>query len=214
MTRGAPVRVLVAEDHPLYRDALVRTVDETPELELVASAADGATALAEIKRLDPDVAVLDLRMPSLDGLAVLERLRETRTSTRVLVLSGHNEASLVHAAVEAGAAGYLLKEAGEDELRRAMVAVSRGETALSDVLTSALFDEIKERAPEQGDVLSGREREILMLIAAGHSNAEIGDRLHLSPATVKTYLRRACEKLEVNDRASAVAEAIRRGLLD
>jgi two-component system nitrate/nitrite response regulator NarL len=214
MARGEPVRVLVADDHPLYRDALVRTIDETPELELVASAADGATALAEIKRLDPDVAVLDLRMPSLDGLAVLERLRETRTSTRVLVLSAHNEASLVHAAVEAGAAGYLLKEAGEDELRRAMVAVSRGETALSDVLTNALFDEIKERAAEQGNELSGREREILMLIAEGHSNVEIGDRLYLSPATVKTYLRRACEKLEVNDRASAVAEAIRRGLLD
>ena len=205
----------MAEDHPLFREAMARAIKGQPELELVGSSADGTAALEAIMRLEPDVAVLDLQMPGLDGLAVIERLREAEASTRTLLLSAHRDAALVHAAVEAGADGYLLKDdADEDEIRRAVLAVSRGETALSDILRAGLFEQIREHAPATDPLLSVREREILGLAAEGHSNVEIARRLFLSPATIKTYLHRACEKLEVSDRTSAVAEAMRRGLLD
>lgn len=215
MTRavGKPVRVYVADDHPMFRDAVARAIVEHPELELAGSAADGSRALEEIKRLGPDVAILDLRMPGLDGMRVTEALSAAETQTRVLLLSGYGEGAIVHEALQAGAAGYLAKDAGEDQLCRAALAVARGEGALSSDLQRGLFDQIHAQAPGADPVLSEHELEALKLAANGLSNREIAAKLIVSPGTVKTYLHRAYEKLGAHDRAAAIAEAMRRGLI-
>jgi two-component system nitrate/nitrite response regulator NarL len=206
------VRVLVADDHPAMRGALARLVDEHPALELVGEASDGAQALAMLDALDPHVALLDVRMPALDGLALLTQLRGARSAVRVLLISGGDDSEIAHEAIAQGAAGFLSKDAEEDEIGAAILAVADGRSVLSPALQSGVLDLIRARA--RGMVqLSGRERELLELAAAGHNTTEIATRLHLSPNTVKTYWQRLYEKLGASDRASAMAEAIRRGLV-
>jgi two-component system nitrate/nitrite response regulator NarL len=206
------VRVLVADDHPAMRRALARLVDEHPALELVGEASDGAQALAMLDALDPHVALLDVRMPALDGLALLTQLRGARSAVRVLLISGGDDSEIAHEAIAQGAAGFLSKDAEEDEIGAAILAVADGRSVLSPALQSGVLDLIRARA--RGMVqLSGRERELLELAAAGHNTTEIATRLHLSPNTVKTYWQRLYEKLGASDRASAMAEAIRRGLV-
>ena len=207
--------MLVADDHPLYREGLVREIAARPELEVVGTAADGREALAEVKRLEPDVAVLDVRMPELEGPRVLEALTRDRVETRVILLSAYVDSEVVYRAVAAGAGGYLSKEADAGQICDAISAVARGETVLAPEIQSALATEI-QRHGQAGDrpVLSDREREILNLIAEGLSAPEIGAQLHLSPATVKTHLQSLYDKLGVSERAAAVAEAMRRGLLE
>jgi two-component system nitrate/nitrite response regulator NarL len=212
-TEEKPVRVYVADDHPMFREAVVRAVAEHPELELAGSAADGPRALEEIERLGPDVAIIDVRMPGLDGLRVTEALSAAETPTRVLLLSGYGEGAIVHAALQAGAAGYLAKDASEDELCRAALAVARGEGVLSSELKRGLFDQIRAQAHGSDPRLSEHELETLKLAANGLSNREIAAKLIISPGTVKTYLHRAYEKLGAHDRAAAIAEAIRRRLI-
>jgi two-component system nitrate/nitrite response regulator NarL len=206
------VRVLVADDHPAMRGALARLVDEHCGLELVGEASDGAQALAMIDALSPDVALLDVRMPALDGLDLLAKLHAGRSAVRVLLISGGDDSEIAHEAIAQGAAGFLSKDAEEEEIGEAILAVARGRSVLSPALQSGVLDLIRTRA--RGTVhLSGRERELLELAASGHNTMEIASRLHLSPNTVKTYWQRLYEKLGASDRASAMAEAIRRGLV-
>src|SRR4051812_20937055 len=207
--------VLIADDHPLFREGLARAVTSRPELELVGELGDGRAALERIRELTPDVAVLDMRMPGLAGLDVVEALVREQAPTRVLVLSAATESSLVYAAVAAGAAGYWSKEAERDTICDAIAAVARGERVLDPGLQSGLFGEIHAREVDsERPVLTDREHEILLLIADGKSAPAIGDQLYLSTATVKTHLGHLYEKLGVSDRAAAVAEAMRRGLLE
>jgi two-component system, NarL family, nitrate/nitrite response regulator NarL len=207
-----PIRVLVADDHPAMRGALARLVREHEELELVGEAGDGDQALEMLDALAPDVALLDVRMPGLDGLAIVSRLRAAGSPVRVLLISGNDESEVAHEAIAQGAAGFLSKDAEETEIGGAIVAVAEGRSVLSAALQSGLLDLIRTRA--RGSVqLSGRERELLELAAGGLNTSEIASRLHLSPNTVKTYWQRLYEKLGATDRASAMAEAIRRGLL-
>jgi two-component system nitrate/nitrite response regulator NarL len=206
------VRVLVADAHPAMRGALARLVDEHRGLELVGEASDGAQALAMIDALAPDVALLDVRMPALDGLDLLAKLHAGRSAVRVLLISGGDDSEIAHEAIAQGAAGFLSKDAEEDEIGEAILAVAEGRSVLSPALQSGVLDLIRTRA--RGTVqLSGRERELLELAASGHNTTEIATRLHLSPNTVKTYWQRLYEKLGASDRASAMAEAIRRGLV-
>jgi two-component system, NarL family, nitrate/nitrite response regulator NarL len=206
---GPRVRVLVADDHPAMRRALARLVEEHAALELVGEAADGEQAVQLIDALEPDVALLDVRMPKLDGLEAIARCR---AGVRVLLISGNDDREIAHEAIFRGAAGFLSKDAEEDEICDAIVAVARGDSVLSHALQSSVLDLIRERAG--ADVrLSGRERQLLELAADGLTTGEIADRLCLSPNTVKTYWQRLYEKLGCGDRTSAVAEAIRRGLL-
>jgi two-component system, NarL family, nitrate/nitrite response regulator NarL len=211
-TVARPIRVLVADDHPAMRGALARLVREHVELELVGEAGDGDQALEMLDALAPDVALLDVRMPGLDGLAIVSRLRAAGSPVRVLLISGNDESEVAHEAIAQGAAGFLSKDAEETEIGGAIVAVAEGRSVLSAALQSGLLDLIRTRA--RGSVqLSGRERELLELAASGLNTSEIASRLHLSPNTVKTYWQRLYEKLGATDRASAMAEAIRRGLL-
>jgi two-component system, NarL family, nitrate/nitrite response regulator NarL len=213
-SRPARARVVIADDHPVYRDGIARAVRERPDLELVGEAATGREALALIRELTPDVAVLDMRLPDLDGRQVLEALRRDGATTRVVFVSAYVDSELVYAAVGGGASGYLSKDATRQEICDAIVAVARGGPALAAEVHDGLMREIQLRSEHDSPVLSPREREVLELTAAGLSAPEIGRRLYLSPATVKSHLQHLYDKLGVSDRAAAVAEAMRRGLLE
>lgn len=202
----------MADDHPAMRGALARLVREHEGLELVGEAPDGARALTMIGTLTPDVALLDVRMPGLDGLRLLRQLHAESSPVRVLLISGNDDSEIAHEAIGQGAAGFLSKDAEETEIGEAIMAVASGRSVLSPALQSGVLDLI--RRPARGMVqLSGRDRELLALAADGLTTAEIAQRLHLSPNTVKTYWQRLYEKLGARDRVSALAEAMRQGLL-
>ena len=197
-----PVRAFVADDHPLYRGAVVGAIEGCADLELAGSAEDGREALREIRRLEPDIAVLDVQMPGLGGSEVLRALVDDDAPTRVLLLSGLASTDQAQQAIAAGAAGVMDKNSTAEELCRALIAIARGETVVSPRLAG------------DGSGLSAREREVLCLVADGLSAPEIAERLTLSSHTVKTHVRNIYDKLGVTDRAAAVAAAMRRGLLD
>jgi two-component system, NarL family, nitrate/nitrite response regulator NarL len=209
------VSVLVADDHPIYREGIVRAIKERPDLELVGEAKDGREALEEIKRLGPAVAVLDIRMPGLDGTQVLSALRRDGVGTEVLFLSAFMEPELAYRTVAAGAKGYLSKQASRQEVCEAIATIARGGTALAPEAQAGLASEIRERERSGGQPqLSERELQVLKLIATGLSAPQIGRQIHLSTTTVKSHLHTLYEKLGVSDRAAAVAEGMRRGLLE
>ena len=209
------VSVLVADDHPVFREGIVRAVKERPDLELVGEASDGREALEQIKAHNPDVAVLDIRMPGLEGTQVLSALKRDGVATEVLFLSAFMESELAYQTVAEGARGYLSKEASRQEICDAIVTVARGGTALAPEVQAGLAEAVQQRERADGrPELTPRESEVLQMIAEGLSAPEIGRRIHLSPTTVKTHLHTLYEKLGVSDRAAAVAEGMRRGLLE
>lgn len=210
---GTETRVLIADDHPLYRDGLARHISERSDLRLIGEAADGAEALNAIRDLRPDVAVVDLKMPRVDGIRVAAAASSETPETRVIILSAYLESALVFRALAAGAQAFLSKDADRSEVCDAIVAVARGDVVLPAGLHSGLVDEIRARAGDDSPPLTAREREVLELVASGASAPEIGERLHLSTGTIKSHLSHLYEKLGVSDRAAAVAEAMRRGLL-
>ena len=208
------VRVLVADDHPVFREGMVRALAANPNAEVVAETGDGRAALEAIAAERPDVALLDYRLPGLDGIEVVRAVVRDGLPTRVLMLSAHDESSVVFDALQAGAAGYLLKEASRDEIVAAVFAVARGESVLPSDVAAGLVGEIRLRSPSDTPVLTEREREILRLIADGKSFAEIAAALFIGVTTVKTHAQHVYDKLGVSDRAAAVAEAIRRHLIE
>jgi two-component system nitrate/nitrite response regulator NarL len=208
------VRVLAADGKPLYRDAVARAIRERPELELVGQASDGRAALQAIGAEEPDVAVLDRTLTGLSGEQVLNAVARDGLRTRVVLIAARAEPGEVYAALAEGAAGYLTKDADARQLCDAITAVARGRTVLAPELQAGVAGEIRLRAVHDRPVMSDRERETLTLIAEGLSAPQIGRTLHLSTATVKTHLQHIYEKLGVSERAAAVAEAMRRGLLE
>jgi len=209
------VSVLVADDHPIYREGIVRAISERDDLELLGEAADGREALEQIKRLEPRVAVLDIRMPELDGTQVLSALRRDGVETDVLFLSAFLEPELAYRTVAAGARGFLSKESSRQEVCDAILAIAGGGTAFAPEVQAGLASQIQQRERAGATVqLSVREAEVLGLIAEGLSAPEIGKRISVSTTTVKSHLSSLYEKLGVSDRAAAVAEGMRRGLLE
>jgi DNA-binding NarL/FixJ family response regulator len=207
---GAPIRLLVVDDHPVVRDGLCGMFAPDPGFEVLGEAADGAEAVRLAQALKPDVILMDLRMPGMDGVAAITELARRGVAARVLVLTTYDTDSHVLPAIEAGATGYLLKDAPRAELLRAVRAAAHGEAVLSPSVAARLMSRVRAPAAEP---LSQRELEILELVAAGSTNREAAARLFISEATVKTHLLHIYAKLGVGDRAAAVAEAFHQGLL-
>ena len=208
------LRVLIADDHPLFLFAIAHSVNARPEFELVGQARTGREAIEVALATEPDLAVLDVEMPDLNGLDVLQAMTREGLACRVLFVSGSLDSAKSYNLIEAGAAGVLEKDAMPDEIGDALIRISRGETVLAPSVQAALMREVRDRRERPRTVLSPREAEVLAFLADGLSAPQIAARLQLSPSTIKTHLQRLYERLEVSDRAAAVAEGMRRGLIE
>ncbi|WP_327290092.1 response regulator transcription factor [Streptomyces sp. NBC_01198] len=205
------IRVLLADDHPVVREGLRAMLDAEPGLEVVGEASSGPQAEALAAALRPDIVLMDLRMPDGGGVESIVRMTAAGLPCRVIVLTTYETDSDILRAVEAGAAGYLLKDLARVELADAVRAAARGETVLAPTVAARLVDRLRVR-PERPH-LSERETAVLRLVADGCTNAEIGRRLFIGESTVKTHLLRTFAKLAVTDRTAAVTSAMRHGLL-
>ena len=204
------IRLLIVDDHPVVRDGLRGMFAGDPGFEVVGEAGDGAQGVQLAERLVPDVVLMDLRMPVLDGVGAIGELGRRGVATHVLVLTTYDTDSDVLPAIQAGATGYLLKDATRSEMFRAVRSAARGEAVLAPSVATRLMGQMRSPSREP---LSGRELEVLTLIARGSTNREAAGRLFISEATVKTHLLHIYTKLGVNDRAAAVAAAFEQGLL-
>jgi DNA-binding NarL/FixJ family response regulator len=207
---SAAIRVMIVDDHPVVRNGLSGMFAGEPGFEVVGEASDGSEAVRRARAISPDVILMDLRMPEMDGVSAIAALNAAGVPARVLVLTTYDTDSDVLAAIEAGATGYLLKDTPPDELFKAVRAAAGGDTVLSPTVATRVVGQM--RAPVQ-EPISQRELEVLELVAQGTSNRDAAARLFISEATVKTHLMHIYGKLGVNDRAAAVAEAFNRGLL-
>jgi two-component system, NarL family, nitrate/nitrite response regulator NarL len=214
MAQPERTTVYVAEDHPVFQEAVARAIEARDDLELAGTARDGRIALEEIRERVPDVALLDRVLPGLDGVDLIRGITEAGLSTRVVMLSADSSSGLVYDVVRLGVAGFLTKAATLEQICDTIHAVARGETVLAAEVQSGLVTELREREHQQRPVLTERESQVLELIAQGLSGPEIGERLFISSSTVKTHVKSVLEKLGAPDRAAAVAEAMRRGLID
>jgi DNA-binding NarL/FixJ family response regulator len=204
------IKVLIADDHPVVRDGLRAMLATQPDLEVVDEAATGTQAVERARALQPDVVLMDLQMPDLDGPAAIAALREREPAVHVLVVTTFGTDADITRAIDAGATGYLLKDAPREQLFAAIRAAARGESALSPSVATRVLGRM--RAPAE-QALSPRELEILGAVARGLSNRDIGRRLYVSEATVKTHLLRIFAKLGVDDRTAAVTAALERGII-
>jgi DNA-binding NarL/FixJ family response regulator len=207
------IRLLIVDDHPIVRDGLRAVFESEAGFEVVGQAEDGIEAVDRAVALEPDVVLMDLRMPRMGGVEAIRKLRERAPDIRVLVLTTFDSDADVLPAVEAGATGYLLKDAPHEELRRAVHAAYLGQAVLAPSVAQKLLGRMRTPAPPAAEQLTERELKVLTLVASGATNREAAKQLFISEATVKTHLLHTYAKLGVRDRASAVAEAYRRGLL-
>ncbi|WP_392672676.1 response regulator [Streptomyces sp. LN785] len=215
MTEGTArtITLIVVDDHPVVRDGLRGMFESAPGFEVLGEAADGVEGVDLVARLDPDVVLMDLRMPGGGGVAAIAELVRRGSRSRVLVLTTYDTDSDTLPAIEAGATGYLLKDAPRDELFTAVRAAADGRTVLSPAVASRLITRVRTPGAPGNEALSAREREVLELVAKGTSNRGIAAELFISEATVKTHLTHMFAKLGVKDRAAAVAVAYDRGIL-
>jgi DNA-binding NarL/FixJ family response regulator len=210
------IRVMIVDDHPVVRNGLIGMFEGDDEFEVVGEAGDGAEAVRRAGALAPDVILMDLRMPTMDGVAAISALAAAESPARVLVLTTYDTDADVLSAIEAGATGYLLKDAPPAELFRAVRAAASGDAVLAPAVATRLVGQLRApgaAATPPSEPISARELEVLELVARGASNRDAAKRLFISEATVKTHLIHIYSKLGVNDRAAAVAEAFDRGLL-
>ena len=215
MDDAAKIRVLVADDHPMLREGLVAVLSTQPDFEVVGEAADGPETVRLAKRLEPDVILLDLEMPKVDGVAALERLRDAGSQTRTIVFTAYDTDERILGALRAGARGYLLKGASRTEIFDAIRTVHSGGSLLQPVVTTRLLEHI-ERGDEQErpNDLTPRELEVLTLLARGLKNSEIADRLFISERTVKFHVSSILTKLDAENRTEAARIAVHRGLVE
>lgn len=223
MSKDRVIRVLIADDHPVVREGLSAIVDAEDDIYVVGEAWDGDEAIRLTHRLRPDVVLMDLKMPNVDGVEAIERIRAQAPDVHVLILTTYADEEYIVAGIRAGARGYLLKDAPPDELVRAIRIVARGGSLLEPVVAAKVLDKLSALMggdepdgggeAEQDSALTPREREILTLLASGARNKDIADALVISERTVKVHVTSLMQKLEANTRTEAVAKAIKRGLI-
>jgi DNA-binding NarL/FixJ family response regulator len=212
------MRILLADDHTLVRQGLRRILEEQPDWQVVAETGNGRDAVRLAAELHPDVVVLDIGMPQLNGIEAARQVSRRLPSARVLILSMHADEVHIRKAVEAGASGYLVKDSADSELVKAVTAVAQGASYFSPAAAAVLLDEYRRSRAGRGaadryDLLSDREREVFQLMAEGHSNKSIAGLLGVSPATVETHRAHVLEKLDLHSVAEVVLYAARRGLI-
>ena len=204
------IRILIADDHPVVREGLAGMLAGQSDFEVVGLAEDGEAGVRLHHELSPDVTLMDLQMPGLDGVGAIEAIKAQQPSARILVLTTYDSDADILRAIEAGATGYLLKDTPREELFRAIRAAASGESVLAPTVAARLMSRMRAPAEES---LSAREIEVLQLVARGNSNKEVGKALHISTATVKTHLIHIYNKLGVDDRTAAVTTAIEKGII-
>ena len=212
------VRILLGDDHTMVRQGLCKILEEQPSWEVVAQTSDGRETVQQALALEPDVVVLDIGMPLLNGIEATRQILRRLPNTSVLILSMHADEAYITRAVQAGARGYLLKDSADIDLIRAVTAVSAGKSFFSPAVAKVMLDDYVRHLADKGivdryDALSEREREIFQLIAEGHSNKAIAELLSISPATVETHRAHILQKLDVHNTAELVVYAVRRGVI-
>jgi two-component system, NarL family, response regulator LiaR len=210
------LKILIVDDQALARDGLELIVGASPDIEVVGTAENGADALEKVEKLSPDLVLMDLKMPIMNGVQATRRIRERFPQVKVLVLTTYDADEWVVDAIRAGASGYLLKDSPRDEIVAAIQRTAKGETAVSAQVTETLYRVVQHGTPKDSTLakkLNEREREILSLLAKGLSNAEIAERMHLAEGTIRNYVSTIFTKLDVSDRTQAAAIAWRHGLV-
>jgi two-component system, NarL family, response regulator NreC len=212
------VRIVLGDDHTIVRQGLRKILEDRHGWEVVAEAGDGREAVKKVLELEPDVAVLDIGMPLLNGIEAVRQIVKRAPSVRILILSMHSDEAYITQALQAGAKGYLLKDSADTDLIRAVSDVAAGRSFFSPAVAKVMLDDYVRHLADKGivdryDALSEREREVFQLIAEGHSNKEIADLLSISPATVETHRAHIFQKLDLHNTAEVVLYAVRRGVI-
>jgi two-component system, NarL family, response regulator NreC len=215
-----PLRILLVDDHAVLRSGLRLLIDNQADLQVVGEAGTAAEALGKVRALQPDIIILDLNMPGMDGLTAIPLLQQESPQSRILILTMHDDVNYLQGALRTGASGYILKKAVDTELLMAIQTVMRGETYVHSAMSEKLLQKIDTQTvavktqADPWDSLSDRERDVLRLVALGYTNAEIASELFLSVKTVETYRTRGMEKLNLQTRAQLVKSALARGILE
>jgi DNA-binding NarL/FixJ family response regulator len=208
------VRVLIVDDHPMTREGLHTALSTAEDIEVVGEAVDGEEAVAKATELTPDVIFMDIRMPKMNGLEATRKIRETQPDVKIILFTVEDSRVTISEAIQAGVNGYLLKDVSSDELVKAARLAMEGKAIIHPALTQAFIEEAQSAGRRHEEPLSPRETQILQMVAYGSTTKEVASKLTISPHTVKTHLERIFEKLRANDRAEAVAIALRRGLVE
>ena len=204
------IKILVADDHPVVRAGIRGMLETQPDFEVIAEAKNGQEALEQASKLKPNVVLMDLRMPQMEGVEAIGKIKAQYPDIHILVLTTYDTDADIVRAVEAGATGYLLKDAPREELFRAVRATAKGETVLAPPVAARLMEKVRDHGEQ---ALSAREIDVLLLVARGASNQDVAEKLHVSTATVKSHLIQIYQKLGVSDRTAAVTTAIERGII-
>ncbi len=208
-----PIQVLIVDDHEIVREGLMTLLGEEPSIEVVGQATNGLEALTQVKNKQPDVVLMDVVMPEMNGIEATQRIRHINHSTQVIILTSFSDDQQAHEAIEAGAIGYLMKDVLKSELLRAIQLAAKGKPTLHPDVQQYLMQQVVTAPPtSKFDHLTNREQDVLRLVAKGHSNKEISIALHLTEGTVKGYVSAILAKLEVADRTQAALYAIKHGL--